>query len=204
MIDDLALAVAGTIRHDGHGGVADDLADVDGLTAWVRDRPGLLGPWASTFTADDQAHTRVLAVRAAVRALFAHTVRPGPPSRADAHRLLPFDEALSRINAAASAVALTPSLEWRPDGGEPTTRTTTAPGPAPDQLVAALARATIDFLTGPHRANLRACTAPRCVRYFVQEHGRQQFCKASCSNRARAARHYERHHNAPSKLDAGR
>ncbi|GIJ53312.1 CGNR zinc finger domain-containing protein [Virgisporangium aurantiacum] len=195
MTEDLALELAGTIRHDGHGGVADDLTVADGLTGWVRDRADRLGSWAADFTADEETHTRVLALRAAVRALFARAVLPGPPSPADAHRLLPFDEALRRVNAAAASVTVTLELEWRPDGAGPTARTTPAPVPAHDGLPAALARATVDFLAGPHRANLRACTAPRCVRYFVQGHGRQQFCKTSCGNRARAARHYERHQN---------
>ncbi|WP_225853148.1 CGNR zinc finger domain-containing protein [Micromonospora sp. AMSO1212t] len=43
------------------------------------------------------------------------------------------------------------------------------------------------------RERLRACPAPRCVRYFLQEHARQQWCKPSCGNRARVARHYQRH-----------
>jgi predicted RNA-binding Zn ribbon-like protein len=61
------------------------------------------------------------------------------------------------------------------------------------RLIATLARAAIDFLSGPHREQLRACNAPRCVRYFVKTHGRQEWCKPSCANRARAARHYQRH-----------
>jgi predicted RNA-binding Zn ribbon-like protein len=56
-----------------------------------------------------------------------------------------------------------------------------------------LALAVTDFLTGSLAPRLRSCQAPRCVRYFVQEHGRQQWCKASCGNRARAARFAERH-----------
>ncbi|MGV9241275.1 ABATE domain-containing protein, partial [Streptomyces nigra] len=31
----LALELASTIRHDGDGGVADDLASVEGVTRWV-------------------------------------------------------------------------------------------------------------------------------------------------------------------------
>ncbi|MCX4390896.1 CGNR zinc finger domain-containing protein [Micromonospora peucetia] len=31
------------------------------------------------------------------------------------------------------------------------------------------------------------------MRYFVREHSRQQWCKPSCGNRARVARHYQRH-----------
>jgi predicted RNA-binding Zn ribbon-like protein len=65
-------------------------------------------------------------------------------------------------------------------------------------LTATLARAAIDFLTGPQRERLRACAAPRCVRYFVKAHGRQEWCKPSCGNRARVARHYRRH-RAPSE-----
>jgi predicted RNA-binding Zn ribbon-like protein len=52
----------------------------------------------------------------------------------------------------------------------------------------ALALAVVQFLTGPVAPRLRSCQAPRCVRYFVQQHGRQQWCKASCGNRARVAR----------------
>ncbi|MFJ4921317.1 CGNR zinc finger domain-containing protein [Streptomyces sp. NPDC088725] len=62
-----------------------------------------------------------------------------------------------------------------------------------EALSAALARSAIGFLTGPQYERLRACTAPRCVRYFLKGHARQEFCKPSCSNRARAARHYRRH-----------
>ncbi|MEV3984529.1 CGNR zinc finger domain-containing protein [Nonomuraea sp. NPDC049758] len=67
------------------------------------------------------------------------------------------------------------------------------PGARRGKLIAALARAAIEFLSGPQRERLRACNAPRCVRYFVKSHGRQEWCKPSCGNRARAARHYQRH-----------
>lgn len=61
------------------------------------------------------------------------------------------------------------------------------------------ARAAIEFLAGPERERLRACAAPRRVRYFLKEHGLQEWCKPSCGNRARAARHYRRQRAA----DAG-
>ncbi len=60
-------------------------------------------------------------------------------------------------------------------------------------LTAALAHAVIAFLAGPDRDRLRACHAPRCVRYFLKEHPRQEWCKPSCGNRARVARHHQRH-----------
>jgi predicted RNA-binding Zn ribbon-like protein len=192
----LALDLASTIRHDGSGGVADDLSDPQGLTAWVRDRAALLGEWdgAQSFVADEVVWGEVMRLREAVRALFAHAVRPAPPSPADAHRLLPLDEALGRVNAIAARQPVTPQLDW-PDDATPRARLSTSAGnDAHTHLTAALARATIDFLAGPLRQHLRACSAPRCVRYFLKAHGRQEWCKPSCGNRARVARHHQRHH----------
>ncbi|WP_327358606.1 CGNR zinc finger domain-containing protein [Streptomyces sp. NBC_01304] len=189
---DLVLDLALTIRHDGHGGVADDLAAPEGLTAWVRAHPAVL-PGAARFTADADTLSAVRDLRAAVRALFARAVRPGDPSPADAARLLPDQEAIDRLNAAAALVPVVPRLNW-PKGAEPAAEHAPAPGgPPAEELIAALARAAITFLTGPDRTKLRACHAPRCVRYFLKEHPRQEWCKPSCGNRARVARHHERH-----------
>ncbi|MEU7252710.1 ABATE domain-containing protein, partial [Streptomyces sp. NPDC045251] len=50
----IALDLALTVRHDGHGGGADDLADVAGLGAWVRAHPAAV-PDAERFRADEPA-----------------------------------------------------------------------------------------------------------------------------------------------------
>ncbi|WP_438489137.1 ABATE domain-containing protein [Streptomyces sp. S186] len=189
----LALDLAVTIRHDGHGGVADDLADTAGLAAWIGDRAAALDCAEDGPPPVDQALlTAVRELRAAVRSLFARAVRPGPPSSADAHRLLPEDEALARLNAAAARVPTAPRLTW--DAGTPPVLRDLPAGapPAADRLTAALARAALAFLGGPDRDRLRACPAPRCVRYFVKDRARQEWCKPSCGNRARVARHHER------------
>ncbi|MEV7614967.1 ABATE domain-containing protein [Streptomyces sp. NPDC089799] len=189
-----ALELASTIRHDGAGGVADDLATVEGLAAWLREQEGLLPPGALP-EADERLREEVTALRRAVRALFARAVSPAPPSRADANRLMPVEEALAALNAAAALEPVVPRLTW-PAGDRPTAGLVPAgdgdagPGAV---LIAALARAAVDFLGGPDREQLRACTAPRCVRYFLRSHGRQAWCKPSCGNRARVARHAERH-----------
>lgn len=190
----LALDLALTVRHDGRGGVADDLDTLAGLTTWVRDRPDLLDrlPLPGDWTAGDADLDAVRALRCAVRALFAYAVRPGAPSPADAARLIPVEGALARLNAAAAAVPVVPRLDW-PRNGEPAARLCPAGEAAAPALPAALARAVIAFLAGPDRAALRACHAPRCVRYFLKEHPRQEWCKPSCGNRARVARHHERH-----------
>ncbi|MET8244394.1 CGNR zinc finger domain-containing protein [Streptomyces sp. NPDC005202] len=185
----IALDLALTIRHDGTGGVADDLADPAGLTAWVRAHPDAV-PDADRYTADAAALAAVRDLRAAVRALFAHAVRPGEPSPADAARLLPVPEAVERLNTAAAGTPTVPVLRWAEDA-EPVVHRQAVHGAG--ELTAALAQAAIAFLASPDRQRLRACHAPRCVRYFLKEHPRQEWCRPSCGNRARVARHHERH-----------
>ncbi|MFF5372187.1 CGNR zinc finger domain-containing protein [Streptomyces sp. NPDC013187] len=206
----LALDLALTIRHDGNGGVADDLTDPAGLTVWVRAHPEVLptggrsradAPGATPrpgdgyrhaagFTADAAQLTAVRALRDAVRALFARAVRPGEPSPADAARLMPLPEAVRHLNEAAARIPTVPALDW-PEGAVPVVHR--RPLGAGDDLTASLAHAVIAFLASPDRDRLRACHAPRCVRYFLKEHPRQEWCKPSCGNRARVARHHQRH-----------
>ncbi|MDX2937428.1 CGNR zinc finger domain-containing protein [Streptomyces ipomoeae] len=185
----LVLDLVLTVRHDGDGGVVDDLGEPHGLTTWVRGHADVL-PGAIGFTADEVELTAVRDLRAAVRSLFARAVSPDEPSPADATRLLPVPEALARLNGAAALAPTVPVLSWAP-GTEPVVRHEPATGD--DRLAAALARAAVAFLAGPERQRLRACHAPRCVRYFLKEHPRQEWCKPSCGNRARVARHHERH-----------
>ncbi|WP_338900576.1 CGNR zinc finger domain-containing protein [Streptomyces sp. TG1A-60] len=159
---------------------------------------------ADGFLADEAALAAVRDLRAAVRALFARAVGPGEPSPADAARLLPVPEALERLNRAAALVPTGPVLSWSP-GAEPVVRHEPATGE--DPLTAVLARAALAFLASPERQRLRACHAPRCVRYFLKEHPRQEWCKPSCGNRARVARHHERRRKAvgqPPARQAGR
>lgn len=197
----LALALAATIRHDGDGGVADDLRDVAGLVGWLREQAAPLrdhigGAPLDTAAVDERTRLDVVAVRHAMRSLFAVAVRPGPPSRADSATLLPSPHAVARLNQAAAAVPLRPVLSW-PEAAAPTLTWQGEDRDVRSRLVAGLARAAIEFLAGPGRERLRACTAPRCVRYFVQGSPRQQWCKPSCGNRARVARHYQRHAGKP-------
>ncbi|MFE2978045.1 CGNR zinc finger domain-containing protein [Streptomyces sp. NPDC059258] len=187
------MELAGTIRHDGDGGVLDDLDTVRGARRWLQRRPGILATATATgdLVLDEELREAVVDVRRAVRALFARVVSPAPPSPADAHRLLPADEALRLLNVAAAREQVAPQLHW-PAEGPPTAGLLSAEGDPGVRLVAALARDAVDFLSGPQREHLRACHAPRCVRYFIRSHGRQEWCKPSCGNRARVARHYER------------
>lgn len=186
----LTLDLALTIRHEGTGGIADDLTDPAGLTAWVHARPDTL-PGTGRCTAGPHGLTAVRDLRTAVRTLFAHAVRPARPGPADTTRPLTVPEALRRLNEAA---ARTPTVLVlvRDEGGDPVVRRRPDPD-GEDRPTAVLATAAIGFLASPERERLRACDAPRCVRYFLKEHPRQEWCKPSCGNRARVARHQERH-----------
>lgn len=183
----LALDFASTIRA-GRGGLIDELSGVAELTSWARARAAELGV-DEGFTATRAQWARIVELRLAVRALFARTAEPGPPSSADAGRLPGFEQALQLVNAAALAVPAAPRLDW-PAGAPPHAETVRV-GAEDARLAAALAAATIGFLAAA--PDLRACPAPRCVLYFVKEHPRQEWCSVSCGNRARAARHYQQH-----------
>ena len=180
-----ALAFVGTVRYE-----TDDLATAAGFADWL----DLHTEAPAALAADDQVRARVVALRKAVRSLFARAVAPEPPSRADADRLLDPAAALEHVNEAASAVLRAPRLEW-PSAGAPRLAERRTEADAATQLVADLARSAIEFLASADREHLRACPAPRCVKYFVRDHPRQEWCKPSCGNRARASRYYHRHHS---------
>lgn len=187
---ELILALVSTIRHDGNGGVADDLATLEGLDSWLAATPGLVGP----AVPEEFDRVRVTELRRAVRSLFARAVAPNPPSKADAHRLLDLESSLAVVNAAAGGLGA-PGLAW-PEGRTAQLRFPDASADPSDYLLAQLAGAAIGFLTSADVSRLRACPAPRCVRYFRQDDPRQAWCKPSCGNRARVARHYQRNHGS--------
>jgi predicted RNA-binding Zn ribbon-like protein len=186
----VALQLAATIRHDGHGGVTDDLETVEGLALWLEQNADLL---ADNVIAAESVRERVVEVRRAVRALFARAARPAELKKGDTDSRFDPRVALEQVNAAAGAVSWTYQLDW-PDGGDPAIRSMTSGIDPETRLIAALARAAIDFLASDARERLRACPAPRCVRYFVKEHPQQEWCGPSCGNRARVSRYYQRKH----------
>lgn len=102
--------------------------------------------------------------------------------------------AIAVLNQLSASAPSWSELAWAP-GGEPqcVRRTRRGPGQA---ALAAMADDAATFFAGDLRRELRACHAPGCVLYFVRDHPRRQWCSAACGNRARVARHYERHHRA--------
>jgi hypothetical protein len=108
----LAFALAATIKHDGHGGVADLLSTPAETAAWVADHRDLVTDvLGRPLELPGVAQRELVHVRRAVRALFAKAVAPGAPSKADADRLMEVEEALRVVNGAAGRLGTT-YLEW--------------------------------------------------------------------------------------------
>ena len=66
--------------------------------------------------------------------------------------------------------------------------------PLPERARAAYAADAIEILSGARGTTVRQCQASGCVQFFVSNRRQQQWCSDSCGNRARVARHYQRHH----------
>jgi predicted RNA-binding Zn ribbon-like protein len=180
-------------RYADKGGVRDGLADADQVTAWlsaIAGRAEIADLTGSALVADDGVAEEFRALRDALRALAAQvtgdkrqvtTVAPVSVAKASA--------AVSRASALAPSWRV---LEWR-TGQQPRSysRTDGSTGAAVLARIAGLAAA---LFGSAERAELRACQAPGCVLYFVRDHPRREWCSAGCGNRARVARHYNRHH----------
>ena len=179
-IGDLAVGFANTLVHDGRGGVDDLLSSAQAARGWLTDRG--LGP--------EVDYESLLAARSATRALFAAAIAPHPASRADRGRPGPPAETALRL-LQGSVDAIAPATRYGYDGGRVTVTRTTDLDPG-DATLGILAFAVLELLASPAADELRACQAPRCVRYF-RKHRRQEWCKPSCANRARVARYAERH-----------
>jgi predicted RNA-binding Zn ribbon-like protein len=194
----LAFELAATVRHDGHGGVADGLETDAAVAEWIERNSPLVAevlgrPFDPTdLVVDEGVRVPLLGVRRAIRSLFARAVSPAPPSKADANKLFEPATALRLLNKAADELG-TRHLDW-PEDGEPLTRWSGRSSEPLALLLGAIGRSGIDFLTGPDRARLRACPAARCVKYFLQDDPRQTWCSPSCGNRERVNRYYQRKH----------
>jgi predicted RNA-binding Zn ribbon-like protein len=186
-------------------GVHDALADPAGAVAWLRavgprteipvDGFGAPGDRAGAEAEAEAVARQLRPLRDALRRLAAEATGDPRPTTGPADR----SAAIDTINRAAAAAPSWPELSW-PDGG-PATRQLRSRGPASRALLSAVAGQAAVLFAGPDRGRLRACLAPGCVLYFVQNHPRREWCSAGCGNRARVARHYRRHHG-PS--DTGR
>lgn len=176
-------------------GVHDALRDPDGTRSWlcaVSPRIDVMtpdGPGTLSSAGLDLPGRRLIDLRDALRRLAAEaTADPRATAVSDTRDL---HAAVSALNEAARAAPRWSALTWTP-GREPA-RTVRASGPAAWAALSAIAEEAIVLFCHDGRRHLRACLAPGCVLYFVKNHPRREWCSAGCGNRARAARHYQRH-----------
>jgi predicted RNA-binding Zn ribbon-like protein len=127
-------------------------------------------------------------LRNALRCLAAaRTADPRPPAGFAGTGRRETERALAVVNRAAAAAPHWSELAW------PAATSTVRTSAGLDAAVAgAVAERAIELFSAED-VDLRACLAPGCVLYFVRRHTRREWCSAGCGNRARAARHYERH-----------
>jgi predicted RNA-binding Zn ribbon-like protein len=190
----LPVELMNTIWAD-RDGVHDALRDPDGTRAWLSavsprldvmmlDSPGIL----SNADLDLPGH-RLIDLRDALRRLAAEAT--ADPRAAAASGTRDLRAVVGALNEAAGAAPRWSALTWAP-GQEPA-RTVRASGPVACAALSAIAEESIVLFCRGDRRRLRACLAPGCVLYFVKNHPRREWCSAACGNRARAARHYQRH-----------
>lgn len=154
--------------------------DLDGLAdacdAWLEGLADRLPRGSGT----PPARHELIALRDAVRSTL-HSVIDGSPQDATA---------VETLNGASARAPSSPAAQWR--AGDVVAAIDHRSASRADIVIAALAADAIDLITGPRRADLRACGAPGCVLMFLKNHPRREWCSNACGNRARQARHYHR------------
>ena len=178
-------------------GVHDALSTDAEVWGWLHATQPRLAPsdaavehWLQVGTPTDlsDAGDRLRRLRDALRRLAAEQTADPRPAAASAIPMAV--EALDVLNQTAAAAPGWSSVEGTATHMTRTRSTDASPATA---VAALLAEQAIDLFTGEIRGELRACLAPGCVLYFVRHHPRREWCSTACGNRARAARHYERH-----------
>ncbi|WP_344504158.1 CGNR zinc finger domain-containing protein [Dactylosporangium maewongense] len=203
-MEPLPVELMNTVRAD-RDGVHDTIADPAAAARWLREAPpnaadaaragaGSGIPGVGVGIAGWEAVAELRDLRDALRVLAAAATgddrEPAGPSAGD------LATAVTVVNRACARAPSWSELHWPDpddkDGGpERAVRTAHAPALA---AVAAIAEEAVALFAGPDRALLRACHAPGCVLYFIRNHPRREWCSDGCGNRARVARHYQRHH----------
>jgi predicted RNA-binding Zn ribbon-like protein len=172
----LVVDFLGSQRRHGDA-MAGELPDHHEATVWVREHlpPGGADEWAE-----------LVGLRATLRTLLTALVDGADVSSG----------ALRTLNRLAARAP----VSLRADPLDPDVRINRTSNASPEAVICAdLARSAMVLLTEPARGRLRLCRAPGCELFFLADRPRQQWCSASCGNRARVARHHARHrtHHEP-------
>ena len=184
------LALVNTIWID-RNDVHDALADVADMQTWVRaigEQRGLIPGIGNDDALPASAVTHLIGLRDALRRLAAEHTKD---LRALGQSPVPdVRTATSIVNTASAMTAVWPELQ--PDGRTLMRRDVAAGVSFADALTTVIAQQAIYLVTSPQWDALRPCVAPGCAYFFMKTH-RQQWCSALCGNRARVARHAQRH-----------
>ncbi len=176
-------------------GVHDSLADPEEAIAWLSAVASGIDVRIKDDLAladdSDKAHIArsLQRLRDALRCLAADATGDDRPAAASPTNDI--NAAVAHLNRAAAAAPRWSVIELLDAAF--LRKVTVSAKSAPEAAVSQIADAAIALLTGPQRESLRACHAPGCVLYFVKQHPRREWCSAGCGNRARVARHYQRH-----------
>ncbi|GAB4055267.1 CGNR zinc finger domain-containing protein [Catellatospora paridis] len=181
----LAIELANTV-HARQGELRDELQTPAELAAWLDQVGPLLavptaGGSPRAVSRGDLASARDL--RDAIRAV----------ALAASTGQAPDQESIERLNA---AVRMAPRWqELAPDAKSTATRHGAAAVPGALAQVAADA---VDLLSA---GRVGACAAPGCVLLFVRDRPNREWCGNACGNRARVARHHDRHKQPAPRRD---
>jgi predicted RNA-binding Zn ribbon-like protein len=201
----LPVELMNSLWGDKHG-VHDALRGQDGSRSWLLAASLRIAPMTAS---DLEALTmfdirrlgdQVVGLRDALRRLAVEIT--DDPRATDASNMSDLRTAVTVLNETAAYAPSWSRLSWVPNG-EPS-RQSLSDSLTPFAALSAIAEEAISFFSGDARHKLRACLAPRCLRYFVKDHPRREWCSAACGNRARTARHYQRHRMAVDLHDNGR
>lgn len=174
----LALDLVNTVAGP-PGNEADLLGTPDALRAWLAAEQDRLGS-----SADDEIDP------GAVRALRDHIAAAVQAARVGQP---PPGAALRAITSALRDAPLFQELAW---DGTAVTAASRRPGSPTAILLAQLAAAAAELLTSPAIRQVRRCEGQGCRMLFLPANPRRRWCSpATCGNRARVARYYQRHKN---------
>ena len=184
----LAVELLNTVRLVDARAIDAFETDAD-VVGWLRAMEPRIGPLIGNARLDDRhllaAAPRVRRLRDAARQLAAELV--SDPRAAVTPKMGDHADAAAAVNAEAASWV---QLDW-PATARPG-RVLAAQGDAADLMVNALGREVVSLLTSDD-PRLRPCLAPSCA-YFFWKHARREWCSPACGNRARVARHHQRHH----------
>jgi predicted RNA-binding Zn ribbon-like protein len=189
----LPVDLMNTVAAAQHG-THDAIRDQHATAAWIgaisdrlrSDAGDALDPAELDETAVGTIAPQLRELRDALRCLAAEATNdPRPPV---APTIPTRQTAIDTVNA---LTRMWPELAW--PAGETPTRAFRTDGTPAQLIVSLIAHQAVELFTSAQRDQLRACLAPGCLWYFLKQHPRQEWCSAACGNRARVARHYQRH-----------